>query len=133
MNLSEAGALGDPTLAGKQLPSPPPLKPVGACLGTQALGCLKTAGNPARELKAPGRRRSAAGPVYPGPPAPASFFEGVLGRLEESGIRCDVGIVPLEVPPDREQVRRSAQSLNHCQFDFPFSDGIICKSAFSVC
>jgi len=30
MNLSEAGALGDPTLAGKQLPSPPPLKPVGA-------------------------------------------------------------------------------------------------------
>jgi hypothetical protein len=41
--------------------------------------------------------------------------------------------VPLEVPPDREQVRRSAQSLNHCQFDFPFSDGIICKSAFSVC
>jgi len=32
-------------------------------------------------------------------------------------IRCDVGIVPLEVPPDREQVRRFAQSLNHCQVD----------------
>ena len=33
MNLSEAGALGDPTLAGKQLPSPP--KPAGAYLGQQ--------------------------------------------------------------------------------------------------
>ena len=75
MNLSEAGALGDPTLAGKQLPSPPPLKPVGACLGTQALGCLDS-----NNCRQPGSRTESArtaavsGGASLSGPASTSFF-----------------------------------------------------------
>jgi hypothetical protein len=37
MNLSEAGALGDPTSRVSSSPAPSPTKPVGTCLGQQEI------------------------------------------------------------------------------------------------
>jgi hypothetical protein len=113
MNLSEAGALGDPTSRVSSSPAPSPTKPVGTCHQLQAT-------RPANVNRPAGSGRSGATGINPARQDRLQIFGG-LGLPEVSPnnleIRCDVGIVPLEVPPDREQVRRFAQSLNQCQVD----------------